>query len=172
MGWEETFRRAKLGVVGCDSFRAHWGLGLQKLELLRFQNCAWLCRANGSGAYDGGSPKGLPYTKNETSPVSAVGAAHLGRPSFVGHGACRARPPGRAVPPTDGRPRGSPLQDCKNVWEAWKPQAAQCAAPTEIRKRLRLRRPPEPNLGPANPKGALSTGRSTAQRFPEIQRQR
>ena len=30
---------------------------------------------------------------------------------------CRARPPGRAVPPTDGRPQGLPLQGCKNLYK-------------------------------------------------------
>ena len=39
----------------------HRALGLQNLELLRFQNCAWLCRANAPGANPGGRPKGLPY---------------------------------------------------------------------------------------------------------------
>ena len=29
----------------------HWALGLQKLPLLRFMNCAWLCRANASGPF-------------------------------------------------------------------------------------------------------------------------
>ena len=40
----------------------HWALGLQKLPLLRFHNCAWLGRTNALG------------------PFSAVGAAHPGRP--------------------------------------------------------------------------------------------
>ena len=38
----------------------HWALGLQKFPLVRFHDCAWLCRANVPGAYSGGSPKGLP----------------------------------------------------------------------------------------------------------------
>ena len=46
---------------------AHWGLGIQKFQLLRFQNCAWLCRANAPGAYPGGSPKGLPYARLKPS---------------------------------------------------------------------------------------------------------
>ena len=39
----------------------HWALGLQKLPLVRFHLCAWLCRANAAGANLGGRPKGLPY---------------------------------------------------------------------------------------------------------------
>ena len=31
------------------------------LILLRFTDCAWVCRANAPGAYSGGRPKGLPY---------------------------------------------------------------------------------------------------------------
>ena len=30
----------------------HWGLGLQKLQLLRFHNSAWLCRTNVPGTND------------------------------------------------------------------------------------------------------------------------
>ena len=29
----------------------HWALGLQKLPLVRFHYCAWLCRANAPGAF-------------------------------------------------------------------------------------------------------------------------
>ena len=29
----------------------HWGLGLQKLQLLRFHNSAWLCRTNAPGSF-------------------------------------------------------------------------------------------------------------------------
>ena len=43
----------------------HWALGLQKLPLVRFHLCAWLCRANAAGANLGGRPKGLPYTDLE-----------------------------------------------------------------------------------------------------------
>ena len=43
----------------------HRALGLQKLPLVRFHSCAWLCRANGTRSVDGGSPKGLPYSKME-----------------------------------------------------------------------------------------------------------
>ena len=85
---------------------------------------------------------------------------------------CKARPPGRAVLAADGRPQGSPLQGCKNVCKARKPRAAQCAAPTGTKKRLRIRRPPEPHLSPNISKGALSTRRSTTQRLPNPQRQR
>ena len=56
----------------------HWALGLQNLELLRFQNCAWLCRANAPG------------------PLSAVGAA-FGRPQAF------PLPGGRTIPPDRGK---------------------------------------------------------------------
>ena len=35
------------------------------LPLVRFKNCAWVCRANGTGANPGGRPKGLPYPTSE-----------------------------------------------------------------------------------------------------------
>ena len=41
----------------------HWALSLQKLPLVRFHSCAWLCRANAHGLF------------------SAVGAGALTRPS-------------------------------------------------------------------------------------------
>ena len=43
----------------------HWALALQKLMLVRFHLCAWLCRAIAAGANLGGRPKGLPYTELE-----------------------------------------------------------------------------------------------------------
>ena len=43
----------------------HWALALQKLMLVRFHLCAWLCRAIAAGANLGGRPKGLPYTDLE-----------------------------------------------------------------------------------------------------------
>ena len=43
----------------------HWALALQKLKLVQFKNCAWLCRTNAPGPYPGGSPKGLPYANPE-----------------------------------------------------------------------------------------------------------
>ena len=36
----------------------HWALGLQKLPLVRFHDCAWVCRANGTRSVDGGGPPG------------------------------------------------------------------------------------------------------------------
>ena len=56
----------------------HRALGLQNLELLRFQNCAWLYRANAPGANPGGRPKGLPYPITEEF-FGTVGAA-ISRP--------------------------------------------------------------------------------------------
>ena len=52
----------------------HWALGLQKLHSVRFQLCAWLCRANAFGAYSGGRMLCAP-----TSFLWAVGAA-ISRP--------------------------------------------------------------------------------------------
>ena len=43
----------------------HWALGLQKLLLLRFKDCAWLYQAIAPGANPGWSPKGLPYLDTE-----------------------------------------------------------------------------------------------------------
>ena len=60
----------------------HWALGVQNLELLRFKNCAWLCRANAPG------------------PAPAVGAtlAVARKPS----------PRGRTIPPIRGKcPEGT-----------------------------------------------------------------
>ena len=113
-------------------------------------------------AIPGGRPKDLPYPNLEDSwetcraglapaavEVSApsVGRDDLGAPPAKSPPPVRARPPGRTVPPTGGRPQGSPLQGCKNVCKTWNPRAAQCAAPAEIKKRLRIRRSPEPRPG-------------------------
>ena len=56
----ENFRRAK-SEWASKFLPGHWALGLQKFPLVRFHDCAWLCRANVPGAYSGGSPKDLPY---------------------------------------------------------------------------------------------------------------
>ena len=71
---EKYFRRAK------SEWRSkfppgHRALGLQNLELLRFQNCAWLYRANVPGANPGGRPKGLPYPIPEEFLESCRGEA-------------------------------------------------------------------------------------------------
>ena len=44
---------------------AHWGLGKQKFQVPRLHFRAWVCRADGTGAVDGGRPKGLPYPNSE-----------------------------------------------------------------------------------------------------------
>ena len=63
---EQNFRRAK-----------------QKLPLLRFHNCAWLCRADDSCSAIGGRPKGLPYPSRkdflETRRGGAEGESAEGR---------------------------------------------------------------------------------------------
>ena len=43
-----NFRRAKFEWVS-KFIPAHWGLGLQKLGLVRFRRRAWVCRTNGTG---------------------------------------------------------------------------------------------------------------------------
>ena len=40
---------------------AHWGLGEQKFQVPRLHFCAWVYRADGTGAVDGGRLKGLTY---------------------------------------------------------------------------------------------------------------
>ena len=46
---EEYFRRAK-SEWASKFLPGHWALDLQKFPLVRFHDCAWLCRANGTGA--------------------------------------------------------------------------------------------------------------------------
>ena len=48
--WVSKFILAPLGAWLCG-----------KLRPVRFHNRAWVCRTNGTGSVDGGSPKGLPY---------------------------------------------------------------------------------------------------------------
>ena len=113
-----------------------------------------------------GRPKGLPCAKLGVFRLFCRGGAcpfRLWRFLLL----CRARPTGRTASYTDGRPQGSPLQDGENMWEAWKPRAAQCAAPTKLERRLRIRRSPEPHLSPPTqkarfqPVGALPKGYRT-----------
>ena len=79
MGQAEHFRHAK------SEWRSkfppgHWALGLQKLLLLRFHNCAWRCRANAPGPFSAvgaalavarntGRPVSSPHKKKEPFPV-------------------------------------------------------------------------------------------------------
>ena len=114
----------------------------------------------------GGRPKGLPYPNLEelVGRGLAPAALEVSTP-------CKARSPGCAAPSTDGRPRGSPLQGCKNACKARKPRAAQCAAPTEIGKRLRIRRPPEPHLSPTATKALSIRGVPSSRPLPS-ERQR
>ena len=65
----------------CPQFLpGHWALGLQKLLLLRFHNCAWPCRANAPGPFSAvgatlavarnmGRPVSSPHKKKEPFPV-------------------------------------------------------------------------------------------------------
>ena len=82
---------------------------MQKLPLLRFRICAWLCRTNGTWSVNDGRPKGLPYSiknclcrtvgeglapplgrsrtgpyaKNAPASLFAVGAAHWAARRFI-----------------------------------------------------------------------------------------
>ena len=70
MSWAKYFRRAKFEWVS-EFIPAHRDLGLQKLPLMRFHNCAWHSRTNAPG------------------PVLAVGATLVvaRKPSPLGEGA-------------------------------------------------------------------------------------
>ena len=70
MSWAKYFRRAKFEWVS-EFIPGHWALGLQKLLLMRFHNCAWHSRTNAPG------------------PVLAVGATLVvaRKPSPLGEGA-------------------------------------------------------------------------------------
>ena len=48
---------------------------MQKLPLLRFRICAWLCRTNGTWSVNDGRPKGLPYPIPEESLENRRGGA-------------------------------------------------------------------------------------------------
>ena len=87
----------------------HWALALQKLPLVRFHLCAWVCRANGGGPNpvppkpsprgEGGWPPGQTDEGADFGPL--VGAAPCSRSEtprlrFPCRGGC-AHPP--AVPP-------------------------------------------------------------------------
>ncbi len=148
----------------------HWALALQKLMLVRFHLCAWLCRANAAGANLGGRPKGLPYTDLEGFLNPRRG------------GACPSRRPlARSVIPCRGGHMGPPASHASTTSvgsddparRSTHGRAVVRAAPMEERgQRLRIRRSPELHLSPATQKGALPTGRSTTQRLPATQRQR
>ena len=114
----------------------HWGLGLQKLPLLRFRICAWLCRTNGTWSVNDGRPKGLPYSiknclcrtvgeglappvgrsrtgpyaKNAPASLFAVGAAHWAARRFI-----KTPAPDRSFPLLSGAVclRGNPLSSPK-----------------------------------------------------------
>ena len=63
---------------------AHWGLAVLKLRLVRFHNCAWLCRANDPGA-NPAPPKPSPW--GEGAPVHTLGRMRgQVSPSSVGRG--------------------------------------------------------------------------------------
>ena len=66
---------------------------MQKLPLLRFRICAWLCRTNGTWSVNDGRPKGLPYPIPEESLENRRGGACPSRhfsERFVFH--CRGGP--------------------------------------------------------------------------------
>ena len=68
---------------------------MQKLPLLRFRICAWLCRTNGTWSVNDGRPKGLPYSiKNCLCRTVGEGLAPPAayRKSFVIGGPASVRP--------------------------------------------------------------------------------
>ena len=54
----------------------HWALALQKLELVQFKDCAWLCRAGVCWSVIGGLVWDRLLRKEGPASVSAVGAGH------------------------------------------------------------------------------------------------
>ena len=51
----------------------HWALGLQKLLLLRFKDCAWLCRAGDSWFLIAGWSGTRPYERRDSFYISRRG---------------------------------------------------------------------------------------------------
>jgi len=62
LGQAENFRRAESEWVS-EFPPGHWALGVQKLQLLRFHNRAWLCRADMPG-----SKHGIPHPPPSGAP--------------------------------------------------------------------------------------------------------
>ena len=101
----------------------HWALALQKLMLVRFHLCAWLCRANalGSSLAVGAAPCGRPSRMVHNR---SVGAARLGRPPSLPPPRGKVPPKGadegdllaaQAIP--GGRPKGLPYPNQEDSWE-------------------------------------------------------
>ena len=137
----------KPAALGFALGAAFGGLLGGKLQPVRVHGCAWLRRANGTGA------------------VSAAGAtlADARKPSpCQGEGAPKGADEGDllARPPTAEALRTSPIQN-PNRFRSCR-RGGTCPS----------RRPLEPHLSPTGSKGALPTGRRTTQRLPETQRQR
>ena len=99
----------------------HWALGLQKLRLVRFNLCAWLCRANAFGANPGGPVWDRPLRRRETVFVIRRRGGSQTRPlkpsPFKGEGvwpeARRMRVLSWYAHPPAGGPRASPTQTRK-----------------------------------------------------------
>ena len=76
----------------------HWALGLQKLPLLRFMNCAWLCRANASGPFPTvgaaiSRPQSLPPSRGKVGwPLGQTDEGDLLRCGTFPAGAPRGSP--------------------------------------------------------------------------------
>ena len=158
---------------------------MQKLPLVRFHFCAWVCRANAPGAYTVGPVWDRPLRRRETVFVIRRRGGSQTRPlkpsPFQGEGGW---PLGQtdegdflARTPPAGAPRGSPTQIKDRFWkpvrEGLAPPAGRSGTgPYEKPNPFRSRRPSEPHLSPARSKGALPTRRRNTQRLPEAQRQR
>ena len=147
------FRRAKFEWVS-NFPPGHWALGLQKLPLVRFKDCACLCRTNDTGL----SPTvGTHIVRPPSLPPSR---GRVSRPKVVkDEGAPLDMPLG-------GSPKGLPYPSPKKFMGTLEGAASRTrrpahgratarVAPTGIWKCLRIRRLSELNLSPTNPKGAL-----------------
>ena len=100
LGQAEHFRRAKFERV----FKfppGHWALGLQRLPLLRFHNCAWLCRANAPGPFSAvGATLRSPGTRVGQCPAPTK---RRNRFQFCRRGGCPHPPTLKGFSPFVGR---------------------------------------------------------------------
>ena len=102
--------------------------------------------------------------------LPAVGAAPCGRP-FRRSAPCRARPPGRAALPVDGRPQRSPLHLGGFAPEGGRTMCAPTVFRRKRQRQIPTRRPSETNLSPTATK-AFSKRGVPSPRLPPDQRQR
>ena len=158
----------------------HWALGVQNLELLQFHNGAWVFSANAPGANPGGPGWDRPLRRRETVFVIRRRGGSQTRPlkpsPSKGEGvwpeARRMRVLSWYAHPPAGGPRASPTQTRKICGKPVRlGRATARVAPTEIGKRLRIRRPPEPHLSPTATKALSIRGVPSSRPLPS-ERQR